>query len=261
MDELRKRTHTAREVEQKAQEVRSKMEKAGSLDTALGADTNPSEDEDMGFHTFLPSMLSLASAKTRAKRPMPVPPMPQASAGGEGKLRKVSKPGSAPSSLPSTPASSALGIRTPEPLEPEPQEPEAKPRDKKSMEKLKKAREFIDAKKKAFSDENLWEGKMKSRAFQSLSTQMEQNAHKIRGIDTDEPEVDFLVELMLDFSEKVNAKYELFQKMKKDPANILGNMESEDLDVFCSLSPALFAKIVIWLGNSLLKNAEDNSLH
>lgn len=120
-------------------------------------------------------------------------------------------------------------------------------------DKIKKAQETLTTKKAAFSDHTLWEGKLKSRALQALTNAMEQQANKLIG----EEGADQLTRELLDFPEVVTAKYELFQKVRKNTVSAIKDLLPHELTTLAGLEPSLIAKIIVWVASDLLKNAED----
>ena len=112
-----------------------------------------------------------------------------------------------------------------------------------------------DQKQEAFSDAALWEGKIKQRAFTSLSKALEDGANKIIGEESERCQI--AAKNMLDFTDKVKAKFDLCQKLKKNVRSSVADLSDADQALLTTLQPQLINKIIVYCCSQLLKDVED----
>ena len=126
-----------------------------------------------------------------------------------------------------------------------------KPEATASKDKIDKVANLFEVKKSSFSDDVLWEGKIRQRAFEQLSRQLEE------GEVIADPHGEELAREMLDFPESASQKFQVFQKLKKNPQSAVNTLEDAELKVMENISPALLSRIFIHIGVGLLKNFEE----
>jgi hypothetical protein len=128
-----------------------------------------------------------------------------------------------------------------------------KPEATASKDKIDKVANLFEVKKSSFIDDALWEGKIRQRAFEQLSRQLEEGANKVIA----DPQGEDLAREMLDFPESALKKFQVFQKLKKNPQSAVNTLEDAELKVMENISPALLSRIFIHIGVALLKNFEE----
>ncbi len=132
--------------------------------------------------------------------------------------------------------------------------PEPPKRTSKAEDKSAKVIKMYNDKKAAFSDEILFEGKLKSRAFPALQKSVEQGANQIVG----GAEYADLAKEMLEFPDTVTAKWNLFQKLAKQKlTDVLTTLEETELDLMATLRSSLVSKVILAVAGGLLKDIED----
>lgn len=131
---------------------------------------------------------------------------------------------------------------------------EAPTRTSKAEEKIAKVIKLFNDKKAAFSDEILFEGKVKSRAFSALQKALEQGANQI----VSEPDYAHIAKEMVEFPESVTAKWNLFQRFKKEKlTDVLVNLQGNELELMASLRSSMVSKVILSVAGGLLKDIED----
>lgn len=116
-----------------------------------------------------------------------------------------------------------------------------------------KAMALCESKRAAFTDEILWDTKIKARQIQQLSKTIEENVAKMMG---DDANMDY-VSMLVDFPDLVQRKFDLFAEIRKHPAEHVKAMSEDDLRLLSSTKPELLQKIIMHISTSLLKDVED----
>jgi hypothetical protein len=237
---------SASEVEKKVADLQERgMEEVASTGVSTADELESEvEDKDLEFSSFVPSSsAALPSASTRK-----APKGPKLSVGGpketDPKRRRMDCWDALGRMVPPAPgaASSAAAPAV-----------VGKPEATASKDKIDKVANLFEVKKSSFSDDALWEGKIRQRAFEQLSRQLEEGANKVIA----DPQGEDLAREMLDFPESALKKFQVFQKLKKNPQSAVNTLEDAELKVMENISPALLSRIFIHIGVALLKNFEE----
>lgn len=250
LEEVGKRVHTKAEIERKIAEFDNMQvdEEGTSAEPSVATDNgnDSGEDTNLHFSSFTPEAPVTkprrkdvpGADKQKRRRVLQATPAPSP---GEQAAAEAPQPGSA-----SGPGASGK-ILPAVPVFPN----FALPDDTRS-EKVKKAHDTYQNKVESFSDLLIWEGKLKSRNFKTLQSTLENvaNVFLSEGDDATAQEV-------LDFPEKQQQKFDLFQKLKKTPKESIKNLTHDDMKILEKIWPNLLAKIFVSLATTILKDAED----
>ena len=218
-------------------EVTMKGSDADSKSVVSSMEEDSEDDMDMSFASYLPASSSAAAPKKASKVKSQAS---GATPAVEFKRRRTLDP---PIPGPS-PFAAPCGMTG----------PEAEPDDAQAeSDKVKKAKALLDNKKIAFSDDAIWEGKSRPRAFTAMAKALEDGANKIIGENED------LARVMLEFPETATVKADIFQKIKKDTKSNVQSFDPQEECVLRQLSPPLLSKIFVSIGAALLKDFEETS--
>lgn len=243
---VKSQMQSASEVEKKVADLQERgMEEVASTGVSTADELESEvEDKDLEFSSFVPSSsAALPSASTRK-----APKGPKLSVGGpketDPKRRRMDCWDALGRMVPPAPgaASSAAAPAV-----------VGKPEATASKDKIDKVANLFEVKKSSFIDDALWEGKIRQRAFEQLSRQLEEGANKVIA----DPQGEDLAREMLDFPESALKKFQVFQKLKKNPQSAVNTLEDAELKVMENISPALLSRIFIHIGVALLKNFEE----
>ena len=227
-----------------------------SLAVSTGSEGDTELDEfDLGFSSFAPP----CGAATGQSGPAPkrAPKLTRdnvaaASLDNQSKRRRTAEPaGSAPAAAA---AEGRFAKRASLPMVPPFSDVSDAPASAGENAKVTKSRTTFVTKKAGFSDELLWEGKMRARAFPSLSKGCEDLASKIIAEPCGGAE---LAQEILDFPDAAQLKFDIFVQMKKDSAFSLGELSDDQLKMLQNLHPSLLSKIIMHVGGLFLKDIEE----
>ena len=172
IDAVKSQMQSASEVEKKVADLQERgMEEVASTGVSTADELESEvEDKDLEFSSFVPSSsAALPSASTRK-----APKGPKQSVGGpketDPKRRRLDCWDALGRMVPPAPgaASSAAAPAV-----------VGKPEATASKDKIDKVANLLEAKQSSFSDDALWEGKIRQRAFEQLSRQLEEGANKV----------------------------------------------------------------------------------
>ena len=116
-----------------------------------------------------------------------------------------------------------------------------------------RARAACEAKRAAFSDENLWNTKIKARAISQMQKVVEENISKLIADDSHED----YVNLMVDFPDLVQTKFDLFAEIRKNPTDMVKQLTDDALKVLASMNHTLIQAIILHIAAALLKHVEE----
>ena len=208
--------------------------KSAAASTAAEEVESDHDDTDLQFSSFLPAEPVGNGKNTQGHGKL----SNQTPGQSEAKKRRVSE---APSAALRPQEAAAAGIPASSPAT-----------SAYKSEKVKKATALFTSKQEAFSDNLLWEGKVRARNFAAMVKAMEDGADKIIGED------EKLAKEMLEFPESAQVKFDLFTKLKKDPKTAINSLSDLELKTLGKVGAPLLSRMFVHIASCLIKEAEDS---
>lgn len=122
-----------------------------------------------------------------------------------------------------------------------------------AAQNLEKAEEMLRNKQATYSDEQLWNGKFKTRQLQKSLKALTDATAKVCGEGSRGNKIG---QVASDFVEHVEKIHEYFTELRKDPMKCVEVIKPESLEHLCSVQPSVLASVFVFLTNALLKSME-----
>lgn len=119
---------------------------------------------------------------------------------------------------------------------------------------IQRAQRIFEEKRASFSDQAIWEGKVKKRPAEQCASLLEKHASNLIAF----PEYSEMVDEMSKLSSTVVRKHALFAELKKDPVPFILELKDEDQQLLRTVSPSLVATILVHTTTHILKDLEDS---
>ena len=135
-----------------------------------------------------------------------------------------------------------------------PANPAARARTSSQEQAFKKAQALYDAKKKAFSPEQLWSTKPKQRLITQTVKGLDDMASKLTG----DPTSSDLQQQIIELSSDIGTANGLYTRLRQQPTQFLaGDLDEAEMQMLANCEASLVATLVMWLAQGLLKDLED----
>ena len=153
------------------------------------------------------------------------------------------------------PPSSTKVQKRPEVKVPEPKKEKEIPKTTKSSinKEQQKAEKVLATKELVLNDASLWANRPKHRAMQSAAQALETAASGLLGM----PDLEDLMNTMLEKSERAPLKFDLFGRLRSDcKAFIKVGISQDDADVLATVPADVYEQIITFMAMNLLKDLE-----
>lgn len=127
-------------------------------------------------------------------------------------------------------------------------------RSQSSDASFEKARSTLAEKQETFSEANLWNTKMRIRTVQHMGKQLCQLITPLSNSGGQEAEE--LCQQVMAFAEQTEAKFQLFDAVRKSPAASVTSLTEDQLEILRTISGPVLSSIVVWVASQLLKDID-----
>ena len=196
-----------------------------------GTMSDSGSDKEFGFSSNL--MGSQPSGSRSRKRS----PSPGGDAPGRSKKRNAA-PGLGDHPVPSTATASKLRSSTEEAA-------------------CEKAQAALDKAKESFSEEKLWETKIRARQIENVSNSLATLSTPLSSSENLQTQT--LCKDMMHFAEKTEKIFKLFQAVRQAPLESIKALTDEHKAATRMLCPPVISKVSTWLATQALKDLENDA--
>ncbi len=132
----------------------------------------------------------------------------------------------------------------------------ANPQTSSTAAVVAKAREDLDKYYKAFTDEKIWDAKIKSRTLETMQKALNQRANAVACLNSQDPAVQTLANSCMEFADLVGEKMSAVQCIKQAPEAAATSFAENMAAAIRKMSPPVLSNILVWTAGQILKDVE-----
>lgn len=119
-----------------------------------------------------------------------------------------------------------------------------------------KAREDLDKYYKAFTDEKIWDSKIKSRTVETMQKALNQRANAVACLNSQDPAVQTLANSCMEFADLVGEKVSAVHHIRQSPEAAATELAENMAVALRKMSPPVLSNILVWTAGQILKDVE-----
>lgn len=119
---------------------------------------------------------------------------------------------------------------------------------------FEKAKATLEKSMETYSEDKLWEAKIRVRAIQTLTNSLASLASPLTTVQN--PVVEGLCKELMAFSEATERKYTFFQAVRQAPLESINTLADESAVVARMISSPVMSKLLTWVATEVLKKLE-----